>query len=88
MIGSGTDFINSINPEGSKNIGDVVRGLDQSAHNNGAGVNRLLTTASAVLDSPDQAISDIASIISNVGQLTSVLRELRGPLKEIRARCG
>ncbi|GAB4658989.1 MCE family protein [Mycobacterium avium subsp. hominissuis] len=83
VIGSGTEFINSINPEGSRNIGDVVRGLDQSLHNNGAGVNRLLTTTSAVLDSPDQAISDIASIITNVGQLTSLLRELRGPLKEI-----
>jgi phospholipid/cholesterol/gamma-HCH transport system substrate-binding protein len=83
VIGSSTEFINSINPDGSENIGDVVRGLDQALHGNGAGVNQLLTTASAVLDSPDQATSDIASIINNLGQLTSVLRELRGPLKEI-----
>jgi phospholipid/cholesterol/gamma-HCH transport system substrate-binding protein len=83
VIGSSTEFINSINPQESRNVGDVVRGLDQSARNNGAGVNHLLTTASAVLDSPDQAISDIASIITNIGQLTSLLRELRGPLKQI-----
>jgi virulence factor Mce-like protein len=83
VIGSATEFINSINPEGSRNVADVIHGLDQSAHNNGAGVNRLLTTTSAVLDSPDQAINDIGSIIRNLDQLTSLLKELRGPLKEI-----
>jgi phospholipid/cholesterol/gamma-HCH transport system substrate-binding protein len=83
VIGSGTEFINSINPERSKNVADVLRGLDQSAHGNGAGVNRLLTTTSAVLDSPDQVISDIGSIIGNLDELTSLARELRGPLKEI-----
>jgi virulence factor Mce-like protein len=83
VIGQATKFINSINPAGSANIADVVRGLDQSAHNNGAGVNHLLTTASALLDSPDQGISDIGSIITNLSQLTSVLKEIRGPMKEI-----
>ena len=83
IIGSGTAFINSINPNGSTNVGDVVREFDQAAHNNGAGLNQLLTTSSRVLDSPDQAISDISSIVTNLGQLSSVLRELRGPLKQI-----
>lgn len=83
VIGSATQFINSINPDGSKNIGDVVRGLDRSVHNNGAGINRFLTTSSSVLDSPDQAISDIASIINNVDRLTSLLKELRAPMKQI-----
>ena len=83
VIGSATTFINSINPAGSTNIGDTVRGLDQALHNNGAGINRLLTTASTVLDSPDQAVSDIGSIITNLAQVTSVLREIRGPLKEV-----
>jgi phospholipid/cholesterol/gamma-HCH transport system substrate-binding protein len=83
VIGSTTDFINSINPKGSTNIGDVVRGLDQAIRNNGAGINQLLTTSSAVLDSPDQAINDIGSIITNLAHLTSVLKEIRGPLKEI-----
>lgn len=83
VIGSATHFINSINPNGSQNIGDVVRQLDQATHNNGAAVNQLLTTSSAVVDSPDQAINDIGSIITNLAHLTSVLTELRGPLKEI-----
>lgn len=83
VIGSATDFINAVNPAGSTNVGDIVRGLDQAIHNNGVGVNTLLTTASVVLDSPDQAINDIGSIITNIGQLTSVLAELRGPLKGV-----
>jgi phospholipid/cholesterol/gamma-HCH transport system substrate-binding protein len=83
VIGSATNFVNSISPEGSTNIGDVVHGLDQAIHNTGPGVNKLLTTSSAVLDSPDQAINDIGSIITNLGQLTSTLKDVRGPLKEI-----
>jgi phospholipid/cholesterol/gamma-HCH transport system substrate-binding protein len=83
VIGSTTKFINSINPAGSTNIGDVVREVDQAVHNHGAGVNDLLNTASSVVDSPDQAVSDIASIITNLAQLTLVLKDLRGPLKEI-----
>lgn len=83
VIGSATNFINSVNPNGSNNVGDVARGLDQALHNNGAGINQLLTRSSAVLDSPDQAISDIGSVITNLSQLTSLLVEIRGPLKEI-----
>lgn len=83
VIGSATTFINSVNPSGSTNIGDVIRGLDQATHNNGVGINRLLTTSSTVLDSPDQVINDIGSIITNLAQLTSVLKDIRGPLKEI-----
>lgn len=83
VIGSATNFINTINPSGSTNIGDIVHELDQATHNTGAGVNQLLTTSSAVLDSPDQAINDIGSIVTNLGKLTVVLKELRGPLKEI-----
>lgn len=83
VIGSATTFVNTINPQGSTNIGDVVRGVDQAIHDNGAGANTLLTTTSAVLDNPDQAINDIGSIITNLAHLTSVLKDLRGPLKEI-----
>ncbi|ORA11288.1 mammalian cell entry protein [Mycobacterium arosiense ATCC BAA-1401 = DSM 45069] len=82
VIGSSTTFINSVNPAGSRNIGDVVRELDQATHNNGVGLNQLLTTSSRVLDSPDQAISDISTIITNLAELSSLLRELRGPLKQ------
>lgn len=83
VIGSTTTFINSINPQGSTNIGDVVQHLDAAFHNTGGGINQLLTTSSAVLDSPDQPLSDIGSIIVNLGHLTSVLSEERGELKEL-----
>lgn len=83
VIGSATTFVNTLNPQGSTNVGDVVRGIDQALHDNGAGANTLLTTTSAVLDNPDQAINDIGSIITNLAHLTSVLKDLRGPLKEI-----
>ncbi|WP_396844600.1 MlaD family protein [Mycobacterium intracellulare] len=83
VIGSATNFLNKINPGGSTNVGDVVRELDQALHNNGAGVNQLLTTSSAVVDSPDQTISDIGSVITNLAELSSALTEIRGPLKEV-----
>ncbi|WP_407558532.1 MlaD family protein [Mycobacterium paraintracellulare] len=83
IIGSANKFVNSINPSGSTNIGDVVKGLDESIRGKGVGINKLLTTTSAVLDSPDQSISDIGSIIANLAQLTSTLREIREPLKQV-----
>ncbi len=83
VIGSATNFINSMNPDGSDNLGDVVTALDEASTGNGAGINQLLTTSSAVMDSPDQAIDDIRSITTNLGHLTSVLVELRDPLKQI-----
>lgn len=83
VIGSATAFVNTVNPQGSTNIGDVVHGVDQAIHDNGTGANALLTTTSAVLDNPDQAISDIGSIITNLAHLTSVIKDIRGPLKEI-----
>jgi phospholipid/cholesterol/gamma-HCH transport system substrate-binding protein len=82
IIGSTTNFLNAINPNGSTNIGGVVAGLDQALRNNGPGINNLLTTSSAVLDAPDQGISDIRSIITNLVELTSTLREVSGPLKD------
>lgn len=83
VIGSATEFVNTMNPAGSKNVGDVVSGIDQAIHNNGVGINHLLTATSAVLDGSDQAINDVGSIITNLGQLTAVLKELRGPLRQI-----
>ncbi|BBY65799.1 hypothetical protein MHEL_40420 [Mycolicibacterium helvum] len=83
VIGSADTFVNAINSAGSKNVADTIRGVDQLAHNNGAGVGHLLTVSSALLNSPDQQISDIGSIIQNVAELTTTLTEIRGPLKEI-----
>lgn len=83
VIGSATDFINAINRDGSRNIGDVVKGIDQSFQHQGAGVNELLTTTSAVLDSPDRAIGDIGSITKNLAELSSTLRGIQPTLKEV-----
>jgi phospholipid/cholesterol/gamma-HCH transport system substrate-binding protein len=83
VIGSANAFVNGINPQNSTNIRDVLRQLEQAAHNKGAGVNQLLTTSSRLLDSPDKAISDLASIVGNLGTLTRTLVDLRDPMKQI-----
>ncbi|ABK64453.1 MlaD family protein [Mycobacterium avium] len=83
IIGSADTFLKSINPDGSTNIGDSVRGFDQLAHNNGARAGQLVTRTSALLDSPDQAIGDIGSIVQNLAELTTALKDMRDPMKEI-----
>ncbi len=83
VIGSATAFVDSINPDGSTNIGDVVQRLDVAFHGNGVGINQLLTTSSAVLDNPDAAVSDIGSILANVSRLSTTLTDIREPLKQI-----
>lgn len=88
VIGSAAKFVEAINPHGSTNVGDVVREVDQALHGNGAGINELLTRSSSVLDSPDQAITDIQSIIPNLAQLTSAVVEMRGPLKDALLSAG
>lgn len=82
-IGSATNFVNEINPNGSTNIQDALRGIDAAANGNGPALNKLLTTSSSLLDSPDQAIADIGSIVRNVAQLTTMLKTSRPPLKQI-----
>ncbi|BCO37680.1 MCE family protein [Mycobacterium heckeshornense] len=83
VIGSATDFINAINPHGSTNVGDVVNGIDQSIHGQGPGISKLLTSTSAALDSPDQAIGDIGAITKNLAVLTSSLRAIEPTLKQV-----
>jgi phospholipid/cholesterol/gamma-HCH transport system substrate-binding protein len=83
VIGAATNFVNSINPDGSTNVGDVVKGLDQALRNQGRGANKLLTTTSAVLDSPEQPIGDLGSITTNLAQLTSTLADLEPTLKGV-----
>lgn len=83
VIGSADTFLNAINSAGSENIADTIHGLDRLVHNNGAAAGQLLTVSSTLLDSPDQAISDIGSIIENTAELTDMLTEMRGPIKGI-----
>jgi phospholipid/cholesterol/gamma-HCH transport system substrate-binding protein len=83
IIGSANTFINGISPESSSNIGDVIKQLDLATQNNGAGINEILTTSSRMLGSPDAAISDMSSIVTNLGTVTDTLVELRDPMKQI-----
>lgn len=81
VIGASTDFINAINPDGSTNVGGVVNGIDQALRNQGPAINNVVTKASALLDSPDQAIGDIGSIMKNLAQLTSTIRAIEPTAK-------
>jgi phospholipid/cholesterol/gamma-HCH transport system substrate-binding protein len=83
VIGSATNFVNGINPDGSTNIKDALRNIDEAVKGNGPGLNRLLTKSSSLLDNPDAAIGDIGSIVRNVAQLTAMLKTSRPPLKQI-----
>ena len=83
VIGSAHTFIDSINPSNSANIGDTIRQVDELLHDNGTRAGQLVADTSALLDSPDQAINDIGSIIQNLAELTTTLSELRDPLKQI-----
>ena len=83
VIGAATNFVNGVNPHGSNNIQDALRGVDEAVNGNGANLNKLLTTSSSLLDNPDQAIADVGSIVRNVVQLTEMLKQSRPPLKEI-----
>ncbi|BBX09298.1 MlaD family protein [Mycolicibacterium aichiense] len=80
VIGSSTNFINSINPAGSDNIGQMVTGIDRALRGQGPGANRLLTTTSSVVDAPDQAIGDLASVTRNLRQLTTTLVDVEPTL--------
>lgn len=83
VIGAANVFVDGINPETSRNIGDVIAQLDQAALDSGAGLNQILTTASTLMDNPDGAISDMASIIGNLSVLTDSLVGLRDLMKQI-----
>lgn len=83
VIGSSTNFINSINPAGSNNVGQLVTEIDQAVHNVGPNANKLLTTTSSVVDSPDQAIGDLSSITRNLRQLTTMLAQIQPTLQGV-----
>jgi phospholipid/cholesterol/gamma-HCH transport system substrate-binding protein len=83
VIGSATNFVNGIDPAESTNIKDALRDVDAALNGNGQGLNKLLSTSSAMLDNPDQGIADLGSIVRNVVQLTEMLKDSRPPLKRI-----
>lgn len=83
IIGSATDFVNAVNPEGSTNIADSLRGIDQAMSGQGDRLNQLMSRSSRLLDNPDQAIAQMGEITRNVAELTSMLRDNRGDIKTI-----
>jgi virulence factor Mce-like protein len=83
VIGSTATLLNAISPAGSTNVADAVRGLDQALGATGGRANQLLSSTSAVLDSPDQTVAAIGAVIRNLAQLTTLVRELSGPIKQI-----
>lgn len=83
VIGAATNFVNSISPEGSTNLNGVLRGADEALRNQGANVNKVLTTTASVLGSPDQAIGDLGSITNNLGVLTTSLVNLEPTLRSV-----
>jgi virulence factor Mce-like protein len=82
-IGSATNFVNAISPDGSTNIKDAFAGIDQATAGNGKKANELLTRSSALLDNPDHTIAELGEITGNMAELTSMLRANREPLKQI-----
>lgn len=83
IIGSATDFVNAINPDGSTNVADALRGVDEAMSGQGPNANQLLARSSRLLDNPDQTISEMGQITRNIAELTSMLRDNRAPIKEI-----
>ena len=82
IVGSMTKLLDSITPDGSTNLGDVVTSADQALRGQGAAINQLITTSSALLDAPEQAVGDMRSIVVNLDQLTDTIKNVRGPLKQ------
>jgi virulence factor Mce-like protein len=83
IVGSATDFVNAINPDGSTNIADSLRGIDQAMAGQGDRANQLLVRSSRLLDNPDQAISQMGEITRNIAELTSMVQDNRAPIKQI-----
>lgn len=83
MVGSIAAFADTISPDGSSNVADTVRNLDRLLTGQGGRTSEFLTRLSAVLDSPDRAISDTGSILANLSQLTRELSAIRGTLKQV-----
>ncbi|MEZ0364865.1 MCE family protein [Mycobacterium sp. pUA109] len=81
IIGSATDFVKAINPEGSTNIADALQGFDQAVSGQGDRANQLMSRSSRLLDNPDQAISQMGQITRNIAELSSMVRDNRADIK-------
>ncbi|MGU3498641.1 MlaD family protein [Mycobacterium sp. C31M] len=83
IIGSATDFVDAISPEGSTNLADSLKGIDQAMSGQGDRLAQVMSRSSELLDHPDQTIAQLGEITRNIAQLTSMLRDNRADLKTI-----
>lgn len=81
IIGSASDFVNQISPDGSPALQNALSGIDRAVSGTGQPANELLTRSSALLDNPDQTITELGEATRNVAQLTQMLRDNRGDLR-------
>ncbi len=83
MVGSIATFADTVSPDDSTNVAGTVRGLDRLLTGQGMRMHEFLARLSAVMNSPDRAISDTGSIVANLAQLTTELSTIRGTLKQV-----
>lgn len=83
VIKSSTNFVNGLSPGDTEDIQKALSGVDEAVSGNGEAMNRLLATSSSLLDSPEQPLGDLASVVRNVAKLTTMIKDNRPQLKEV-----
>ena len=83
LVGSIATFADALSPPGSTGLADTVDGLYTGLHGQGPRTADLLTRMSALLQSPDRAISDTGAVLANRAQLSGELTALRGTAKQV-----
>lgn len=83
IVQSMAAFLDTVSPDGSDNVADTITALDAMLAGQGARAGDVLTRLSALLDSPDRAISETGSIVTNFARLTTELSSVRGTLKQV-----
>lgn len=81
VIGSATDFVKAINPEGSTNIADALKGIDDAMNGQGERLNVVMSRSSRLLDNPDRTIAQLGEITRNVAQLTQLVQDHRTDIR-------
>ncbi|HLR98357.1 MCE family protein [Mycolicibacillus parakoreensis] len=83
IVASMGEFLDAVSPPGSDDVADTVAALDAMLAGQGGRAAELATRLSALLDSPDRAISDTGSIVTNFARLTTEIARVRGTLKQV-----
>lgn len=83
IVQSMGEFLDTVSPDGSGNVADTVAALDRALAGQGGRAAEVATRLSALLDSPDRAISDTGSIVTNFARLTTEIAGVRDTLKQV-----